>query len=175
MNSGWVYRFAYQYPRVSVAFRCARPRIVEPLTLWWILQAGRRRVPSRSVGQLPNQLIAYQANTLRGDKFSDAGIGQNFELGLARLLEARGGTLQIFVGITGVAHEFGGAFGQIFEQVFQAFAGQDAGLRDAAEIIGGYQASVVGHFASVSRQQLQATRLNSLFQENAGVLVAAGG
>jgi len=62
---------------------------------------------SAVLGHFPHQLIAYQANASRGDKFSDARIRKDVELGLAGFLEAGAGAFEFRVGITRVAHQFG--------------------------------------------------------------------
>jgi hypothetical protein len=132
-------------------------------------------VPKRYSGQFAHQLIAYQANTLRGDKFSDAAVCENLEFGLARLLKAGWGIAEGAVGVTRMAHQFSGACGEMVEQIFNAFSSHDAGLRDATEIVGGGETGVVGHFTCVAGKKFQAASLDTLFQNRAGFLITAGG
>ena len=43
------------------------------------------------------------------------------------------------------------------------------------KVVGGYEAGVIGHFAGVASEKLQAAGLHALFQDDAGFLIAAGG
>jgi len=61
------------------------------------------------------------------------------------------------------------------EELFDAFAGHDPGLGDAAKVVGGYEAGVIGHFAGVASEKLEAACLHALLQNDAGFLSATGG
>ena len=90
---------------------------------------------------------------MRRDKISDIGIGEDGEFRSAGFLQARWGFLESLVNVAGMAHEFGGAFGKIVEELDDTFLGHFAGLGDAAEIVRGGDAEVMGLLARVAGEE----------------------
>ena len=66
-----------------------------------------------------------------------------------------------------MAHELRRAFGQAAQQSCDTFERQLAGLRDAAEVVGGDEAGVIGLFARIARQQFQSAGLHALLEHQA--------
>src|SRR5262249_41821211 len=129
-----------------------------------------RTVDSASIQLVANLTIVYQANPVGSDRFSHFCVSENGEFGSARTLQAGRGLSQIPVCVTRVAHEFRRAFWKDFEEIEDAIARENASLGDAAEIVCGFNAGLVGEFVGVAREQLQATGLDALFEHDASIL-----
>src|ERR1700746_501373 len=82
-------------------------------------------------------IIVYQANPQLGDSFSDLLVRKYPEFALPRFLKPRGRFFQVIIGVSRMAHEFGAALRQVFQQPQDSGFAHYTGLRDTAEIIGG--------------------------------------
>src|SRR5271154_430505 len=65
-----------------------------------------RATQSDGSGDYRHKSIAYQADTLSGDNFSNAWVDQDFKFPLPRPLQPRGSLGQFVVRISRVAHQF---------------------------------------------------------------------